>query len=202
MSIFQYDYMFKITLLGKFGAGKSSLIDRYIDNKFYDINLYNRGTDYRIKIFDIENHRIKLQIWDPQPGCRRYEKIPFYPEVLGAHGLIFNYDIADVTTFTYIKDIINKYKSIDKKMLDNVYKILVGNKCDKTDRCVSEKDGRNFAVENNMVFFETSSKDNINVHEIFEFMTKQILDKVNQDQTYTKGLLLCNNKKKEKTFCK
>ena len=202
MSHHKYDYIFKITLLGKYGAGKLSLIVRYIDNNFYQKTQLIRGIDFRIIIKDIDKKHIKLQIWDPEPCCRRGEKIPYCYEIKGAHGLIFIYDISDLESFTYIKELINKYKNIDKKMLNKVCKILVGNKCDKKDRHVSEEDGRNFADQNNMVFFETSSKDDINVHEIFEFMSKQILDNVNQEETYIKGLLLYKNIKKEKPCCK
>ena len=57
----------------------------------------------------------------------------------------------------------------------SVKKVLVGNKCDKPDRVISEEEGKKLANEYNMSFFETSAKTNKNVTEVFEFLTREIL---------------------------
>ena len=196
-----FDYKFKFTLLGMYGAGKTSLIDRYVEDIFNQETLRVRGNDYRIKIIDFENKHIYLQLWEPEPCCRRGEHIPFDYEIRSAHGLIFIYDLTDNESFTFIQNIINKYKTIDKKMLKHVCKILVGNKCDKSGKCVSEKDIRNFCNENNMIYFEASAKNNINVNNIFELMTRQVLDKVNKNHIYSEGLSLNRNRHKENHYC-
>ena len=197
----QYDYIFKFTLLGRYGAGKTSLIDRYVEDIFNQETYPVRGIDFRIKIIDFENKFIKLRLWEPEPCCRRGEHIPYAYEIRGAHGLIFIYDLTDIESFAFIQNIINKYKSIDKKMINKVCKILVGNKCDKSGKCVSEEDVRKLCDENNMIFFEASAKNNINVHKIFELMTRQVLDNVNKDQTYIQGLSLNKNRPKERHYC-
>ena len=107
----QYDHIFKFTLLGKNGSGKTSLIDRYVDDIFNQKTQLLRGNDYRIKIMDFENKLIQLKLWDPEPCCRRYEYIPFSYEINGAHGLIFVYDLTDIESFTFIQNLINKYKN-------------------------------------------------------------------------------------------
>ena len=86
-------------------------------------------------------------------------------------------------------------------MLNQVCKILVGNKCDKSSKCVSEEDARNLCKENNMVYFETSAKTDINVNKVFELMARQVLDNINIDHIYTKGLSINLNKQKEKYHC-
>ena len=197
----QYDYLFKFILLGRNEAGKTSLIDRYAEDIFNQETQSVRGIDFRIKIIDFENKFIKLRLWEPEPCCRRGEYIPYAYEIRGAHGLIFIYELTDIESFTFIQNIINKYKKIDKKLINQVCKILVGNKCDKSGKCVSEEDVRNLCNENEMIFFEASAKNNINVHKVFELVTRQVLDNVNKDQIYTKGLSLFKNRQKEKHYC-
>ena len=62
-------------------------------------------------------------------------------------------------------------------MLNQVCKILVGNKCDKSSKCVSEEDARNLCKENNMEYFEASAKTDINVNKVFELSLSINLNK-------------------------
>ena len=43
-----YDYLFKILLIGESGVGKSSLVSRFVDNVFNDSNMPTIGVDFRI----------------------------------------------------------------------------------------------------------------------------------------------------------
>ncbi len=52
---------------------------------------------------------------------------------------------------------------------------MVGNKCDKPDRVVTEEEGKKLADDFSMSFFETSAKTNQNVTEVFNYLTKEIL---------------------------
>ena len=196
-----YDYSFKFTLLGMYGAGKTSIIDRYIENIFNEETRIINGIDYKIKIINFDNKLIKLYLWEPERCCRRYESIPFGYEIRGAHGLIFIYDLTDIESFKNIQNIINRYKQIDKKMINQVCKILVGNKCDKPGKCVSEQDVKNLCDKNNMTFFEVSAKNNINVNEVFETMIRQVLNTVKRNSAYTKGISLNYNRQKRKHYC-
>ena len=58
------------------------------------------------------------------------------------------------------------------------YKILVGYKCDKSDRIISKEEGQKLADEFNMSFFETSAKNNQNVNEVFNFLAQQIYKEI------------------------
>jgi Ras-related protein Rab-8A len=118
----------------------------------------------------LQNKLIKLQIWDTA-GQERFRTITktYYK---GAHGIILTYDVTDNNSF---KNIRNWIKQIEANAQTNVCKVLVGNKCDKPDRVVSEEDGRKLAEDYKMNFFETSAKTNQNVSEVFTFLTKEIL---------------------------
>jgi small GTP-binding protein len=139
----------------------------------------------------MENKLIKLQIWDTA-GQERFRTITktYYK---GANGIILTYDVCDESSFKNIK---NWIKQIEANAQNNVQRVLVGNKCDKPDRQVSEEEGKKLADEFNMHFFETSAKTNQNVNEVFNYLTKKIMES-NQAPT-TQGQSLDNSKKKEK----
>ena len=129
----------------------------------------------------MQNKLIKLQIWDTA-GQERFRTITktYYK---GAHGIILTYDVTDNNSF---KNIRNWIKQIEANAQTNVCKVLVGNKCDKPDRVVSEEDGRKLAEDFKMSFFETSAKTNQNVNEVFNFLTEEIL-KNNEGKTQGGG---------------
>ena len=92
-----------------------------------------------------------------------------------SHGIIFAYDITNKNSFNNID---NWIKESNKNCKMNVCKILVGTKCDKPNRAVTEDEGKKLAEEFGMHFFETSAKNNQNVEEIFNFLVKEMI-KVN-----------------------
>ena len=97
------------------------------------------------------------------------------------------YDITDLESFQNLGSWLIE---IEKNASKNVYKILVGNKSDlEKDRKVTFEQGKEFANQNGMKFFETSVKENNNVKEIFLTIAKEII----QLNTNTK-----TNEKKEK----
>ena len=58
----EYDYLFKVLLLGDSGAGKSSLILRYTDDTFNSSLVSSIGVDFKVKKKEIEGKIIKIQI--------------------------------------------------------------------------------------------------------------------------------------------
>ena len=90
----------------------------------------------------------------------------------GAHGIILAYDVTDKKSFENVKEWI---KRIEANTQGNVRKVLVGNKCDKPDRVLTEEEGEKLADDFAMKFFETSAKVNQNVDEVFNFLTRAIL---------------------------
>jgi len=61
---------------------------------------------------------------------------------------------------------------------DKVYMTVCGNKCDlKEGRAVSLEEGREFAAQNDGLFYETSAKANQNVTEAFDAMIRKLREK-------------------------
>ena len=129
------------------------------------------GVDFKIKTLDLEGKSVKLQIWDTA-GQERFRTITtsYYK---GAHGIMMVYDITDFESFQNLNSWLIE---IEKNASKNVYKILVGNKCDmEKDRKVTIEQAKSFADSYGMKFFETSAKESTNVQEAFVAMTKEII---------------------------
>jgi small GTP-binding protein len=167
----KYDHLFKLLIIGESGVGKTCLLLRFTDDSFTANHLTTIGIDFKIKIINLEEKQIKLQIWDTA-GQERFRTITktYYK---GAHGIILTYDVTDENSF---KNIRNWVKQIEQNAQTNVCKILVGNKCDREDRKISYEEGAKLASEFKMQFFETSAKSNYNVNETFTYLTKEILN--------------------------
>lgn len=83
------------------------------------------------------------------------------------------YDITDLDSFNNLNTWLIE---IEKNASKNVYKILIGNKCDlESERKVTYEQGKEFAQQYGMKFIETSAKDSKNVQEAFVTMTKEII---------------------------
>ena len=200
MASHKYDFLFKLLIIGESGVGKTCLLLRFTDDSFTANHLTTIGIDFKIKIINLENKLIKLQIWDTA-GQERFRTITktYYK---GAHGIILTYDVTDQNSF---KNIRNWIKQIEANAQTNVCKVLVGNKCDKPDRVVTEEEGKKLADDFNMSFFETSAKTNQNVNEVFNFLTAEILKSNAGKPQNDSGKKLSNgdgNKEGKKGCCK
>ncbi len=157
----------------------------------FNLILLYIGIDFKIKIINLENKLIKLQIWDTA-GQERFRTITktYYK---GAHGIILTYDVTDLNSF---KNIRNWMKQIEQNAQNNVCKVLVGNKCDKQERTVSTEEGAKLAEDFNMKFFETSAKSNLNVNETFTYLTQEIL-KISENKSPGGSVTLDKDKTKK-----
>ena len=121
----EYDYVFKILLVGNSAVGKSSLLMRFADDIFSDNFLPTIGVDFKIRTIQTGDSIVKLQMWDTA-GQEKFKTITaaYYR---GAQGVILTYDITDRKSFI---DLQNWLSEIGKYARENVVKILVGNKKD------------------------------------------------------------------------
>lgn len=168
----KYDYLFKLLLVGDSSVGKSSILCRYSDDTFEEKVLSTIGVDFKVKYLTVENKNIKVGIWDTA-GQERFRTLTsaYYRN---AHAIILVYDCTTRESFENLDawlSEINKY-STNK----NAIKMLVSNKIDKPNHEVTKEEGSNFAFNNNMLFCETSAKNNVNISYCFEELIQQILN--------------------------
>ena len=167
----EYDFIFKVLLLGNSDVGKSSILIRYVDESWNDAFVPTIGVDFKIKSMEVEQKIVKMQIWDTAGQERFRNVISSY--FRGAHGLFLIYDITNRDSF---KNLESWLIEIEKNASENVLKVLVGNKNDlEQDRVISYEEGKNFANRNGMEFIETSAKINTNVSEAFEMLGKLMI---------------------------
>ncbi|PHT60681.1 Ras-related protein RIC1, partial [Capsicum baccatum] len=166
----EYDYLFKLLLIGDSGVGKSCLLLRFADDTYQESYISTIGVDFKIRTVEQDGKTIKLQIWDTA-GQERFRTITssYYR---GAHGIIVVYDVTDQESFNNVRQWLNE---IDRYATPNVNKILVGNKSDLVaNRVVSYETAKAFADEIGIPFLETSAKDASNVEQSFMAMTAAV----------------------------
>lgn len=174
MKMTSYDYTFKILLLGDASVGKTSFTKRYCYNIFNPSERLTIGVDFHVKTIDLNNKRIKLQLWDVGGEERFRFLLPTY--CLGANAAFLLYDITRASTL----DNISEWITIVRQKGGTIPIMLVGAKLDleTSQREIQRDYGIQIAEKNNMAsFVEISAKDNINVDEAFKVLTELTLEK-------------------------
>jgi len=178
-----YDYLFKLLLIGDTGVGKSCLLLRFADDTFTENYISTIGVDFKIRTIELEGKTIKLQIWDTA-GQERFRTITssYYR---GAHGIIVVYDVTDLETFTHVTSWLEE---IERYACENVNKLLVGNKSDMTTKKVVEFSmAKEQADQFKIPFLETSAKNATNVEQAFMKMAAEIKERITVDEPISGG---------------
>jgi len=173
----EYDYLFKLLLIGDSGVGKSCLLLRFADDTYTESYISTIGVDFKIRTIELDGKTIKLQIWDTA-GQERFRTITssYYR---GAHGIIVVYDVTDQVSFNNVKQWLQE---IDRYACENVNKLLVGNKCDLTTKKVVDFNAaKEFADSLGIPFLETSAKNSTNVEPAFMTMASEIKKRLGGD---------------------
>uniref|UniRef100_A0A1A9UE43 Ras-related protein Rab-25 n=1 Tax=Glossina austeni TaxID=7395 RepID=A0A1A9UE43_GLOAU len=177
----EYDFLFKVVLLGDTSVGKSNLVSRFTRNEFNLESKSTIGVEFATRSVKVDGRTIKLQIWNTAgQECYRAITSAYYR---GAVGALLVYDIAKRMT----------YKNVDRWLQELRYHVdrdivimLVGNKSDLTDlRSVTIDEAKQFAELKDLSFIQTSALASTNVEAAFQkllaeiyriFSQRQILD--------------------------
>lgn len=165
-----YDYLFKVVLIGDSGVGKSNLLSRFTRNEFNLESKSTIGVEFATRSIDVDGKTVKAQIWDTA-GQERYRAITsaYYR---GAVGALLVYDIAKHPTYVNVTRWLKELR--DHADL-NIVIMLVGNKSDlKHLRAVPTEEAKSFAAENGLSFIETSALDASNVESAFQNILSEI----------------------------
>mmetsp|Transcript_15829 Transcript_15829/g.34249 ORF Transcript_15829/g.34249 Transcript_15829/m.34249 type:complete len:211 (-) Transcript_15829:124-756(-) len=168
-----YDNQFKILMVGNSGVGKSSLLLRFTDDVFDDLQP-TIGVDFKVKSVRVENKYVKLTVWDTA-GQERFRTLTsaYYR---GAHGVIFVYDVTRKETFDDLRSVWLREAEQFTTNHDFV-RMVVANKLDlEADRVVSRADGEQFARDVKSLYAESSAKTCAGVQFAFEELISRILE--------------------------
>ncbi|KAG2489602.1 hypothetical protein HYH03_011882 [Edaphochlamys debaryana] len=175
-----YDYLFKVVLIGDSGVGKSNLLSRFTRNEFSLESKSTIGVEFATRSIQVDGKTIKAQIWDTA-GQERYRAITsaYYR---GAVGALLVYDITKSVTFENVE---RWLKELRDHADSNIVIMLVGNKSDlKHLRDVQTEVAQAFCEREGLSFIETSALESTNVEkafqqiltEIYHIVSKKVLD--------------------------
>jgi Ras-related protein Rab-1A len=171
----EYDYLFKVLIIGNSGVGKSCLLLRFADDLFSDSYISTIGVAFKIGRLEIENKSVKLQIWDTA-GQERFRTITtaYYR---GTDGIVVVYDVTNRDSFDQVQHWMN---CIDTQASPEACRLLVGNKADLPEkRAVKTEEGLALAKQYGIPFVETSAKGSSNVESMFATMAIALKKRAN-----------------------
>ncbi|KAI8555206.1 hypothetical protein RHMOL_Rhmol05G0156800 [Rhododendron molle] len=166
----EYDYLFKVVLIGDSGVGKSNLLSRFTRNEFCLESKSTIGVEFATRTLQVEGRTVKAQIWDTA-GQERYRAITsaYYRGALGA---LLVYDVTKPTTF---ENVSRWLKELRDHADANIVIMLIGNKTDlKHLRAVATEDAQGYAEKEGLSFIETSALEATNVEKSFQMILSEI----------------------------
>ena len=201
-------------MIGDTSVGKTSILSKYIDDKFDEVHISTIGVEFKVKSLTIKGKKVKLRIWDTS-GQERYRSITqnFYRN---ANGILYIFDLTRKESFENIKDWLIESYNCDSK----VKKLLVGNKVDlDKNKQMDKQIIENYAEKKEMKYYEVSAKMGTNINKIFRELAESILsgksekemneefsenanDNINRKKDGSFVINRISNKsKKKKSFC-
>lgn len=173
-------YKLKIVLAGASAVGKTSLLYRFIHDKFKGSYLSTIGVDFLSKDLKMGEDDVKLSIWDlAGQASFKFMRKNFYT---GAKGALLVFDLTRKESFGEIGTWYDEMMQIIGKPIPF---ILIGNKLDlvkedESQRMVKQKEAESFSKLNNGIYIETSAKTGEKVEETFLNLTKMIINAQNE----------------------
>jgi Ras-related protein Rab-6A len=154
---------YKLIFLGDQNVGKSSILNRFLNDTFVEEYQATIGLDFQSKNVQIENQDIHLLLYDTAGQEKFRSLIPMY--IRESNIILLVYDITRKESFDNIPRWFSDVLNI--KSNEAIY-VLVGNKIDlKDQRKVTYNEGKKLADEKNIIFEEVSAKTGENFEELF-----------------------------------
>jgi len=168
----EYDFLFKVVLIGDSGVGKSNLLSRFTRNEFNPDSKSTIGVEFATRSIEVDGKTVKAQIWDTA-GQERYRAITsaYYR---GAVGALLVYDVTKRDTFINVTTWLDELRSHSDK---NIVVSLVGNKSDLAHlQDVKPEEAEQKAADSDLFYnsIQTSALDSSNVETAFEELLRRI----------------------------
>jgi len=188
---------FKLVLLGDAAVGKSSCVERFVKNEFFEFQQPTIGAAFLTQTVALDDYIVKFEIWDTA-GQERYRSLaPMYYR--GAAAALVCYDITAQESFVGAKTWIEE---LQRQGSADIVIGLAGNKMDLEDkREVSKDEAKRYAEDNGCIFFETSAKSGENVNAVFNEIAKKLPKNLQPSGEKTIQIITTDDPK-HKTCCK
>ncbi|CAD8192327.1 unnamed protein product [Paramecium pentaurelia] len=174
----EYDFLFKIILIGDSGVGKTNILQRFLKNEFILDSKPTIGVEFSTKTINVQNKTVKCQIWDTA-GQERYRAITnaYYR---GAVGAFVCYDVTREITFRNTEKWLSEIKEYAPK---NIVIMMIGNKIDQTNnRIVRSGEAAKLCEQHKIGYIETSAQNGQNVEEAFSNLVSEIFNSMSSIQ--------------------
>ena len=154
---------YKLIFLGDQNVGKSSILNRFLNDTFVEEYQATIGLDFQSKNVQIENQDIHLLLYDTAGQEKFRSLIPMYTR--DANIILLVYDITNKESFNNLSLWLKDLTNIN---FDEVIFCIVGNKIDLSDkRVVVKEEGEKFGEEHDFIFQEVSAKTGEGFSELF-----------------------------------
>jgi len=177
--------LLKVIILGDSGVGKTSLMNKYVSDKFSKQYKATIGADFLTKEIEIEDKAVTLQIWDTA-GQERFQSLgtSFYR---GADCCIVVYSITDARSFESLEQWTEEFLSQAQPQNPQEFPfVCIGNKLDlENERSVPKDQAESWARgKNSMQLFEASAANGENVADAFRKMAEEAMNRESTQQPY------------------
>jgi len=162
----------KVLSTGSCGVGKSCLIKRFCEERFVTKYIATIGVDYGVKPVQVDSCETRVNFWDLSGHPEFFEiRNEFYKDT---QGVILVYDVSSMDSFEELDGWLAEAAKFGASP-KNITFCVCANKADimGKKRVVSEDEGRQFARNRGLTYFETSAKDGLNVQEMFTHLFTQ-----------------------------
>ena len=180
----------RISFGGDISVGKSSIVQRFTKNTFFEFNEPTIGASFFCKTLNYNNEDYKIEIWDTAGQERYYSLSPMYFKKTDAVVLVY-----DITSYDSFQKLKYKWYPDLIKYINHHNIVILGNKIDLNyNRKVNNEEVFDFVERNNLLFFEVSAKDNYkNIENCFI----QIIKNSNFRKSFESNKIDVNNKDRE-----
>lgn len=175
----EYKHLLKITLVGSEGCGKTSIVERLINDRFLLKYTPTVCVDLETYKLTVRSDPIKLQLWDTS-GMTRFNHISSC-YLRRTHCAMIIFDLTDRSSFESIEKWFN-----DAQSYSNPTIVLVGTKCDLESN-VSQEEITKWCDTRNIAYYKVSSADNLSfddpdfyqINDLFEKIAEKMIDNGN-----------------------